>query len=71
MRLRQEQREGAALADGAGEADFAAQQARDFAADGQAQPGAAIFAAGAAVGLLEGLEDDLLFLRRDADAGVA
>ena len=50
--------------------DFAAEQARNFAADRQAQAGAAVFAAGAAVGLLERLEDDLLLLRRDADAGV-
>ena len=34
------------------------------------RPGAAVLAAGAAVGLLEGLEDDLLLVRRDADAGV-
>ena len=50
------------------EPDFAAEQARDFAADGQAQAGAAVLAAGAAVGLLERLEDDLLLVRRDADA---
>ncbi len=50
--------------------NFAAKQAGDFAADGQAQPGAAIFAARAAVGLLESLEDNLLFLGSDADPGV-
>ena len=32
--------------------------------------GAAVFARGAGVGLLEGLEDEPLLLRRDADAGV-
>ena len=35
---------------------------RQLAADGQAQAGAAVLAAGAAVGLLEGLEDDLLLV---------
>jgi hypothetical protein len=52
------------------QSDLAAQEARDFAADGQAQARAAEFAAGAAVGLRERLEDDLLFIGRDADAGV-
>src|ERR1700733_2190436 len=50
--------------------DFAAEQARKFAADGGPKPGAAVLAAGRGVGLLEGLEDDLLFLQRNADAGV-
>ena len=43
---------------------------RELAADREAEAGAAVLAAGAGVGLLEGLEDDLLLLRRDADAGV-
>ena len=43
---------------------------RQFAADRQAQTGAAVFAAGAGIGLLERLEDDALLFRRDADAGV-
>ena len=51
--------------------DLAAEQARDLAADRQAEAGAAVLAAGGAVGLLERLEDDLLLVRRDADAGVA
>ena len=55
----------------AGQPDFAAEQARDFAADRQAQARAAVLAAGATVGLLERFEDDLLLLRRNADAGVA
>ena len=50
--------------------ELAAQQAGDFAADRQAQAGAAVLAAGGAVGLLEGLEDDPLLVLRDADAGV-
>ena len=41
-----------------------------LAADRQSETGAAILAAGAGIGLLEGLEDDLLLLGRDADAGV-
>src|SRR5437870_4335651 len=36
-----------------------------------ADAGAAVLAAGAAVGLLERLEDDLLLVVLDADAGVA
>src|SRR4051812_17537303 len=35
------------------------------------EPRAAVLAARAPVGLLEGLEDDLLLVRLDADAGVA
>ena len=54
----------------ADQADFAAEQRRQLAADGQAQAGAAVLAARAGVGLLERLEDQLLLLRRDADAGV-
>src|SRR5690606_29386249 len=68
--LRQVQREGAALRGGAGQADVAAQQPRQLTADGQPQAGAAVLARGRAVGLLERLEDDLLLLGRDADAGV-
>src|SRR5262249_39324156 len=44
--------------------------ARPPPADGEAQAGAAVAAARAAVLLLEGLEDDGLLLRLDADAGV-
>src|SRR3954451_2989843 len=50
--------------------DFAAEQVRQLAADGQAQPRAAVFAAGAGVSLLERLEDDLLLLERNADAAI-
>ena len=67
---RQVERESAALAVDAGELDFAAEQDGQLAADGEAQAGAAVFARGAGVGLLEGLEDEPLLLRRDADAGV-
>ena len=68
--LRQVQREGAAGAGPAHEPDLAAEQSRQLAADGEAEAGAAVLARGRAVGLLEGLEDDLLLDGRDADAGV-
>ena len=67
---RQEEGEGAALPVDAGELDLAAEQHGQLAADGEAQAGAAVFAGGAGVGLLEGLEDEPLLLRRDADAGI-
>ena len=50
--------------------DLAAEQARDLAADREPEAGAAVLAAGGAVGLLERLEDELLLVLRDADAGV-
>ena len=67
---RQVEREGAALAGRAAQLDLAAEQVGELAADGEAQAGAAVLAAGAGVRLLERLEDDLLLLGRDADAGV-
>ena len=70
--LRQVEREGAALARRARPGGSRRRSRRDeLAADRQAQAGAAVLAAGAAVGLLERLEDDLLLVGRDADAGVA
>ena len=50
--------------------NFAAEQIGELAADGETEAGTAVLAAGAGIGLLEGLEDDLLLLRRNADAGV-
>ena len=67
---RQVERECAADARRAAQLDFAAEQARQLAADRKPQSGAAIFAAGAGVGLLECLENDLLLLGRNADAGI-
>ena len=67
---RQVEREGAALPVHAGQPDLAAEQRGQLAADRQAEAGAAVLARGAGVGLLEGLEDEPLLLRRDADAGV-
>ena len=64
-------REGRTLAGRRPHLQLAAEQARDLAADRQAEAGAAIFAAGGAVGLLERLEDQLLLVLGDADAGVA
>ena len=51
--------------------DFASQQARQFSGDGEAQTGAAEFPRGAALGLLEGLENPLLMLRRDPGSRIA
>jgi hypothetical protein len=68
--LRQVQGEGAADAGRADEPDLAAEQPRQLAADREAEAGAAVLARGRAVGLLERLEDDLLLVGRDADAGV-
>ena len=68
---RQIQRERAAAARHAGQADLAAEQMRQLAADGETEARAAVLARGAGVGLLERLEDDPLLLRRNADAGIA
>src|SRR5262245_19716543 len=64
----QVEREDAALARRADDANFAAEQPRDLAADREAETRAAVFAAGRSVGLLEGLEDDPLLFDRNADA---
>jgi hypothetical protein len=69
--LRQVKGEGAADAFLTLDVEFAVQQPRDFTADGQSQPGAAVAPGGAGVGLLERLENELALFRRDADAGVA
>src|ERR1700734_3893149 len=50
--------------------DFAAKQARKFTAPGQPEAGAAIFSAGAGIGLLKRLEDQFLLFKRNADACV-
>src|SRR6185437_6041186 len=68
---RQVQREGAAAAVDTAQANLTAEQMGELAADGESQPRAAVFSRRASIGLLEGLEDDLLLLRRDADTGVA
>src|SRR3989442_9980304 len=68
---RQHQRKRAALARIARELELAAEEPRQLATDREPEPGAAVLAAGAAVGLLERLEDDSLLVGRDADAGIA
>ena len=68
--LRQVQGERAAHSGSALQTDLTAQQARQLAADGEAQTGAAVLAAGGAIRLLERLEDDSLLVLRNADAGV-
>ena len=67
---RNDQRERRALARHAFDPELAAEQAGDLAADRQSEPGAAIFAAGGSVGLLEGFEDQLLLVLGNADAGI-
>ena len=62
--------EGAALADHAVDPDPAAHHAHQAPRDGQPQPGAAVAARRGGVGLLEGLEDERLLFRRDADPRV-
>ena len=69
-RRRQQQRERAALAGRARDADLAAEQPRDLAADVEAEARAAVLARRRAVGLLEGLEDQRELLVGDPDAGV-
>src|SRR5262249_37618851 len=58
--LRQIEGEGAPAAGRADEMNLSPEEPGDLAADGQAQPGAAVLPARAAVRLLEGFEDDLL-----------
>src|SRR6202043_61020 len=65
---RQVEHERTALAGGAAQVDFTAEQACKFAADGETEAGAAVFPAGAGIRLLERLEDQLLLLQRNADA---
>ena len=62
--------EDAALARRALKVNFSAQQVRQLAADRKTKAGAAIFPAGACVGLLKCLEDQLLFFQRNADPGI-
>ena len=69
--VRQVQGEGRALAGADGDGDGAAEQPGHLPADRQPQPGAAVLAAGRAVGLLERLEDESQLVVGDADAGVA
>src|SRR5207244_10134505 len=67
---RHEQGEGRAFAGRRANLELTADEARNLAADRQAKPGAAIFAAGRAIGLVERLEDQPLLLLRNADARV-
>ncbi len=68
--VRQVERERAAFAGGRLDMDLAAEQARDLAADRQAEPRAAIAAARRPVRLLERLEDHAQLVRGDPDARV-
>ncbi len=71
VNLRQREREDTALAYPALHLNIAPQQMRQVARDRQAQPGAAVLAMGAAIGLAEGFEDELMLVGPDADAGIA
>src|SRR5207253_3449438 len=52
------------------QADFAAQKPRELAADREPQAGPSVLSAGGAVGLLERLEDDALFVGLNPDPAV-
>src|SRR5690606_8924701 len=68
---RQEQHEGRALTRPfTGHADVTAEQARQLTGYGQAQARAAVLATGRAIGLLEGLENKLLFIWRNTNTGI-
>ncbi len=67
---RQVEAEGAALAEFALHGDLAAELGGDLAADGQAQAGAAVAAAGGAITLLECGEDAGEVVAADADTSV-
>src|SRR6201992_1840087 len=49
--------------------DFAAKQARQFAADSKTEAGAAVFPASAGIGLLEGFKNQPLLVGGDSAAG--
>ena len=62
--------EGRAAAGFAGQADVAAHELQQLAGDGQPQPGAAVLAGRRTIGLREGLEQERLLRRGQADARV-
>ena len=66
----EEQREGAALAGGAGDGEFAAHLDRELVGDGEAEARAADSGEWRLIDLVEGLEDALEVFRVHADAGV-
>src|SRR5579863_6684613 len=68
--LRQEQGKRAAFTRRAAELNFSAKEICQFAADGQSQSSAAVFAAGARVCLLKRLKDDALFFHRYSDTRI-
>ena len=67
---RMEEGERTSDAHGAFNRDLAAEQGCDFAADRKAQTRAAELARRSHVGLLERLEDHVVFILRNADAGI-
>src|SRR5580698_11434349 len=67
---RQVKRESRTGARRAAQMNFTTEQTCQFTADGEAETGAAVLAAGRGVGLLERFEDDFLLFQRDAYAGI-
>src|SRR3954471_5360075 len=67
---RQQKRKRAALARLAMELEPAAEQPRELPANGKPEAGAAVLPARRPIGLLERLEDHVLLVRRNTDAGV-
>ena len=67
---RQIQRERAACADRAVQPDFSAKQSRDLTANGEAEAGPSVLPCDGSVCLLERLENDLMFVGRNTDAGI-
>src|SRR4029077_15293939 len=66
----QVEREAAAHGRGAAEVNLTAEQIRQFTADGETKACAPILAVSASVRLLKRLEDDLLLIDGNADAGI-
>src|SRR6185436_1606770 len=70
QRRRQIERECAAVPGNARDFQRAAEQAGELAADRQSEPGPAVLACDARLGLLEGFENDLLFVFGNTDPGI-
>src|SRR5213593_2253191 len=68
--LRKEQSKSAALCRFTDHSNFSGQEARQLAADGKTQSGAAVFPGRATFGLLECFEDDALLFPGDADTRI-
>src|SRR5215471_21770705 len=67
---RQVKRESTATPRNATQLDVSTQKPGQLAADGEPESSATVFAAGARVGLLKRLKNNLVFFERNTDAGV-